>query len=120
MLLLFLEYPKFRFKLLKLNLNKYLSSEDNNSESKWGSLFKKSIQKITIEDLSDNVIREVAKKTEGFLGREIAKLMASVQAAVYGRSNCVLDSELFKEIVGYKVAEHQQRIKLASEDGQSA
>ncbi|KAL7255826.1 hypothetical protein ACSBR1_009874 [Camellia fascicularis] len=109
-----------RFKLLKLYLNKYLSGEDNNSESKWGSLFKKSTQKITIEDLSDDVIREAAKKTEGFSGREIAKLMASVQAAVYGRPDCVLDSELFKEIVDYKVAEHQQRIKLASEGGQSA
>ncbi|KAI8029225.1 ATPase family AAA domain-containing protein 3 [Camellia lanceoleosa] len=109
-----------RFKLLKLYLNKYLSGEDNNSESKWGSLFKKSTQKITIEELSDDVIREAAKKTEGFSGREIAKLMASVQAAVYGRPDCVLDSELFKEIVDYKVAEHQQRIKLASEGGQSA
>ncbi|CAL5366415.1 unnamed protein product [Camellia sinensis] len=109
-----------RFKLLKLYLNKYLSGEDNNSESRWGSLFKKSTQKITIEDLSDDVIREAAKKTEGFSGREIAKLMASVQAAVYGRPDCVLDSELFKEIVDYKVAEHQQRIKLASEGGQSA
>ncbi|KAL7231466.1 hypothetical protein ACSBR2_009671 [Camellia fascicularis] len=109
-----------RFKLLKLYLNKYLSGEDNNSESKWGSLFKKSTQKITIEDLSDDVIREAAKKTEGFSGREIAKLMASVQAAVYGRPDCVLDSELFNEIVDYKVAEHQQRIKLASEGGQSA
>lgn len=109
-----------RFKLLKLYLNKYLSGEDNNSESKWGSLFKKSTQKITMKDLSDDVIREAAKKTEGFSGREIAKLMASVQAAVYGRPDCVLDSELFKEIVDYKVAEHQQRIKLASEGGQSA
>ncbi|CAL5369223.1 unnamed protein product [Camellia sinensis] len=109
-----------RFKLLKLYLNKYLSGEDNNSESKWGSLFKKSTQKITIEDLSDDMIQEAAKKTEGFSGREIAKLMASVQAAVYGRPDCILDSELFKEIVDYKVAEHQQRIKLASEGGQSA
>ncbi|KAI7990632.1 Pleiotropic drug resistance protein 1 [Camellia lanceoleosa] len=42
--------------------------------------------------------------------------MANVQAAVYGRPDCVLDSELFKEIVDYKVAEHQQRIKLAFEE----
>ncbi|KAL0378145.1 UNVERIFIED_CONTAM: ATPase family AAA domain-containing protein 3 [Sesamum radiatum] len=42
-------------------------------------------------------------------------LCGSVQAAVYGRPDCVLDSNLFKEIVDYKVAEHHQRIKLASE-----
>ncbi|CAL5438584.1 unnamed protein product [Camellia sinensis] len=72
-----------------------------------------------MKDLSDDVIREAAKKTEDFSCREIAKLIASVQAAVYGRPDCVLDSELFKEIVDNKVAEHQQRIKLASEGGQS-
>ncbi|GFY86391.1 AAA-type ATPase family protein [Actinidia rufa] len=92
-----------RFKLLKLYLSKYLSGEDE-SDSKWGSLFTRRSQKITIKDLSDDVIREAAQKIEGFSGREIAKLMAGVQAAVYGRPDCVLDSELFKEIVDYKVA----------------
>ncbi|KAJ7953014.1 ATPase family AAA domain-containing protein 3 [Quillaja saponaria] len=105
-----------RFKLLKVYLNKYLSEETSNV-SKWGSLFKTQPQKITIEDLPDNVLREAARKTEGFSGREIAKLMASVQAAVYGRPNCVLDSQLLQEIVDYKVAEHHQRIKLAAEGG---
>ncbi|KAL3344407.1 hypothetical protein AABB24_023709 [Solanum stoloniferum] len=105
-----------RFQLLKLYLNKYLASEgDSDSNSKWGHLFKKSPQRITIKDLSDDVIREAAKKTEGFSGREIAKLVASVQATVYGSPDCVLDSQLFKEIVDYKVAEHHQRIKLAAE-----
>ncbi|KAL3376232.1 hypothetical protein AABB24_002934 [Solanum stoloniferum] len=105
-----------RFQLLKLYLNKYLAGEgDSDSNSKWGHLFKKSPQRITIKDLSDDVIREAAKKTEGFSGREIAKLVASVQATVYGSPDCVLDSQLFKEIVDYKVAEHHQRIKLAAE-----
>ncbi|GFY86396.1 AAA-type ATPase family protein [Actinidia rufa] len=81
-----------RFKLLKLYLSKYFSGEDE----------------------------KAAQKIEGFSSREIAKLMAGVQAAVYGRPDCVLDSELFKEIVDYKVAEHQQRIKLASEGSQLA
>ncbi|KAL6498110.1 hypothetical protein OROGR_028507 [Orobanche gracilis] len=103
-----------RYKLLKLYLTKYLCGEGNGG-SKYGNFFlKKKSQKITIKDLSDEVIREAAKRTEGFSGREIAKLMASVQAAVYGRPNCVLDSELFKEIVDYKVAEHHQRIILGS------
>ncbi|XP_071913515.1 uncharacterized protein [Coffea arabica] len=108
-----------RCKLLKLYLNKYLCGEDQSEdESKWGHLFKKRAQKITVKDVSDDVIREAAKKTEGFSGREIAKLMASVQAAVYGRPDCVLDSQLFKEMVNYKVAEHHQRVKLAAGDGE--
>ncbi|KZV47607.1 ATPase family AAA domain-containing protein 3-B-like [Dorcoceras hygrometricum] len=103
-----------RFKLLKLYLNKYLCGEDDNRNYKWSHLFKKKSQKISIKDLSDDDIKEAAQKTEGFSGREIAKLMASVQAAVYGCPDCVLDSNLFKEIVDYKVAEHHQRIKLAA------
>ncbi|KAJ6288433.1 hypothetical protein OIU76_024426 [Salix suchowensis] len=105
-----------RFKLLNLYLSNYLSNEGDSGSGK-GSLFKKKTQKITIKDISGDVIREAAKKTEGFSGREIAKLMASVQAAVYGRPDCVLDSQLFREVVDYKVVEHHQRLKLASEGG---
>ncbi|KAK2965888.1 hypothetical protein RJ640_011135 [Escallonia rubra] len=109
-----------RFKLLKLYLNKYLSGEGSSEQSWWGQLFKKKPREITIKDLSDDVLREAARKTEGFSGREIAKLMASVQAAVYGSPDCVLDSQLFNEIVDYKVAEHKQRIELAAESGLAA
>lgn len=105
-----------RLKLLKLYVNKYLC--DDNNGTKGGFLPKKQPQKITIEDLSEDVFREAAKKTEGFSGREIAKLVASVQAAVYGRPDCMLDSQLFREIVDYKVVEHHQRLKLAAEGGQ--
>lgn len=104
-----------RLKLLNLYLNKYLCDESNGS--KGGLFMKKQPQKITIKDLSEDVLKEAAKKTEGFSGREIAKLMASVQAAVYGRPDCALDSKLFREIVDYKVVEHHQRLKLAAEGG---
>lgn len=108
-----------RFKLLKLYLDKYLSDEGQ-STSKWNPLSKSKPQKVTIKDVSEDVIREAARKTEGFSGREIAKLMAGIQAAVYGRPDCVLDSQLFMEIVDYKVAEHHQRLKLVAEGGHPA
>ncbi|VVA99480.1 unnamed protein product [Arabis nemorensis] len=109
-----------RFKLLKLYLNKYLTGQDKDTNTKWSHLFKQQSQKITVEgDLTDQVIREAAKKTEGFSGREIAKLVAGVQAAVYGRPDCVLDSQLFEEIVDYKIQEHHQRARLATEGDQS-
>lgn len=111
-----------RFKLLNLYLNKYLTGQDKNGDkdTKWSHLFKNQSQKITVEgDLTDQVIREAAKKTEGFSGREIAKLVAGVQAAVYGRQDCVLDSQLFEEIVDYKIQEHHQRARLATEGDQS-
>ncbi|PKI68999.1 hypothetical protein CRG98_010621 [Punica granatum] len=112
-----LEFPlpgeKERFKLLKLYLDKYIAQAGSRKSGWLRNLFKKPQQKIEIKGLTDDVIREAAAKTEGFSGREIAKLMASVQAAVYGSENCVLDPNLFREVVDYKVAEHQQRRRLA-------
>ncbi|CAM8898376.1 unnamed protein product [Rhodiola kirilowii] len=105
-----------RFKLLKLYLNKYIAQAGARKPGFFSNLFKKEQQKIEIKGLTDEVLKEAAAKTEGFSGREIAKLMASVQAACYGSENCVLDANLFREVVDYKVAEHQQRQKLAGID----
>ncbi|KAL1324586.1 hypothetical protein HN51_034766 [Arachis hypogaea] len=109
-----------RFKLLKLYLDKYIAQAGSRKSGSIQSLFKGNPQKIEIKGLTDDIIKEAAAKTEGFSGREIAKLMASVQAAVYGSENCVLDPSLFREVVDYKVAEHQQRRKLAGADKASA
>lgn len=103
-----------RFQLLKLYLSQYISpkSEDKSSLR---SLFTKQQHNIVLKDVTDDDIREAAKRTEGFSGREIAKLMASIRAAVYGSPDCVLDSNLFREMVDFKVIEHHKRIKLAGE-----
>ncbi|KDP25119.1 hypothetical protein JCGZ_22654 [Jatropha curcas] len=119
-----LEFPlpgeEERFKLLKLYLDKYIAQTGVKSGGWLRNLFKKQPQKIEIKGLTDDILKEAAAKTEGFSGREIAKLMASVQAAVYGSQDCVLDPNLFREVVDYKVAEHQQRSKLASKsDGKN-
>lgn len=115
-----LEFPlpgeEERFKLLKLYLDKYIAQTGSRKSGLVESLFKGKPQQIEIKGLTDDIIKEAAAKTEGFSGREIAKLMASVQAAVYGSENCVLDPSLFREVVDYKVAEHQQRKKLAAGD----
>ncbi|XP_008809212.1 ATPase family AAA domain-containing protein 3-like [Phoenix dactylifera] len=115
-----LEFPlpgeEERFKLLKLYLDKYIAKAGDSKPS-WFNLFRRHQQKIEIKNITDDVIREAAVKTEGFSGREIAKLMASVQAAVYGSTDCELNPGLFREVVDYKVAEHQQRRKLAAAEG---
>jgi len=113
-----LEFPlpgeEERVKLLKLYLDKYIAQAGDNRTG-LASLLKGKQKKIEIKGLSEDVIREAAAKTEGFSGREIAKMMASVQAAVYGSTDCILDANLFREVVDYKVAEHHQRRKLAAE-----
>ncbi|XP_061369443.1 uncharacterized protein LOC133312287 [Gastrolobium bilobum] len=109
-----------RFKLLKLYLDKYIAQAGSVKSGLVQNLFKGKQQQIEIKGLTDDIIKEAAAKTDGFSGREIAKLMASVQAAVYGSKNCVLDQTLFCEVVDYKVAEHQQRRNLAATDKASA
>ncbi|KAH6813762.1 P-loop containing nucleoside triphosphate hydrolases superfamily protein [Perilla frutescens var. frutescens] len=103
-----------RYKLLQLYLRKYIAEAGERKRGFFSNLFRKQQQKIEIKGLNDDMIKEASAKTEGFSGREIAKLMASVQAAVYGSEDCVLDPALFREVVDYKVAEHQQRKKLAA------
>lgn len=105
-----------RFKLLKLYMEKYIAQVGSGKSTGLKNLLKKEQQKIEIKGMTDDILREASARTEGFSGREIAKLMASVQAAVYGSENCVLDPSLFREVVDYKVAEHQQRRKLAAAD----
>ncbi|CAM0944927.1 unnamed protein product [Alopecurus aequalis] len=103
-----------RFQLLKLYLKNYMLKEDV-KRSSWGSLLNKQPHKIQVRDVTDDVLRDAARKIDGFSGREIAKLLASVQAAVYGSPDCILNPQLFSEVVEYKIAEHHQRMKLASE-----
>jgi ATPase family AAA domain-containing protein 3A/B len=59
--------------------------------------------------VDDAAMREVAKRTEGFSGREIAKMMASVQGAVYGSAVAELSRETLFAVVAQKVAEHASR-----------
>ncbi|KAL6527031.1 hypothetical protein OROGR_016121 [Orobanche gracilis] len=106
-----------RFKLLKLYLSKYIAQAGARKPGLFSLLFGKQQKKIEINGLDDDIIKEAAAKTDGFSGREIAKLMAGVRAAVYGSRDCVLDPNLFREVVDYKVAEHQQRKKLGLAEG---
>ncbi|CAD6242865.1 unnamed protein product [Miscanthus lutarioriparius] len=105
-----------RFKLLKLYLDKYIVKAGDKHEKSWLRFFRRQPQKIEVKGITDDLIREAASKTQGFSGREIAKMMASVQAAVYGSKDCELTPGLFREVVDYKVAEHQQRRRLAGEE----
>lgn len=55
------------------------------------------------------MLQDAAKRTEGFSGRELAKMMASAQAAAYGSADGALTGDMFKRVVETKLREHQQR-----------
>lgn len=73
-----LEFPlpgeEERFKLLNLYLEKYIAEAGPSKPGLFDRLFKKEQQKIEIKGVTEELLKEAAAKTEGFSGREIAKL----------------------------------------------
>lgn len=59
--------------------------------------------------VNEVLVQEAAAATEGFSGRELAKMVASMQAAVYGSPEAVLTPAMFKSVLKMKLHEHQQR-----------
>lgn len=55
------------------------------------------------------MLLEAAKQTDGFSGRELAKLVASMQAAVYGSAQPILTKDMWQRVINMKVREHEQR-----------
>jgi hypothetical protein len=58
---------------------------------------------LLLADVDDAAVAEAAVATAGFSGRELAKMVASVQTAVYGGSEPILTLDLFRRVVGAKV-----------------
>ncbi|XP_002982368.2 ATPase family AAA domain-containing protein 3-B [Selaginella moellendorffii] len=114
-----LEFPlpglEEREKLIRLYLDKYIVQAGEGAKG-WKQYVAQQ-HKIEMKDVTDDVIREAAEMTEGFSGREIAKLLASVQGAVYGSKDSVLTAEEFRNVVACKVLEHQKRKELADSGG---
>lgn len=74
---------------------------------------KASADTIRVEGVTEQHVQEAADATEGFSGRELAKMISSIQTAVYGSAQPVLTPELFRNVVARKVAEHAQRQAFA-------
>lgn len=60
-------------------------------------------------DVTDAALKKVAEDVEGFSGREIAKMVASVQGAVYGSGAPELTLDVLRSVVRFKVGEHAAR-----------
>lgn len=74
---------------------------------------KSSADVIEVQGVGETELSEAASATEGFSGRELAKFMASVQAAVYGSHEPTLTPELFHQVLKRTLKEHAQRRAFA-------
>lgn len=66
-------------------------------------------EQIDVRGVTEQLLQQTAKATQGFSGRELAKFLAAVQAAVYGSAEPVLTPEIWKAVLDRKLYEHQQR-----------
>ena len=57
----------------------------------------------SVEGITEAHVDEAAKATEGFSGRSLAKMIASIQTAVYGTSQATLTPAVFQRVVARKV-----------------
>lgn len=77
-----------RKKMIAQYIDRYLL----NPPARWA-------KKVTTVDIGDEEIDRVVQDTEGFSGRQIAKLAIAWQAAAYGTEGAVLDKDSFFKTV---------------------
>jgi len=63
--------------------------------------------------VSENELKETAKRLDGFSGREISKLMISVQAHMFGSGKNCLEKDLYESVVRHSVKEHAKLTVMA-------
>lgn len=61
---------------------------------------------------------ELAKRTEGYSGREISKLIVSCQAGAYASEDGVLTEQMIEEKLQQSLDSHDKKIKWRSEEEQ--
>ena len=69
---------------------------------------------VTIENeaMDEKQVDEITKATEGFSGREIAKLMIAIQGNIYASTDGKLSREMITDIVYLKVKDHEMKIRM--------
>lgn len=98
--------PQERRRLVRLYFDKYILGKDHNPDKAGAA---QAAPTIPVVDVDDELLDRVAERTEGFSGRELAKLWAAIQAAVYGTEEGRLTAAILNGVLEYKVVEHQMR-----------
>ena len=96
-----------RVDLLKLYFDRFIKKSGEG-----GSMLRPIARiKIDPEVNWDDKLTEIAKKINGFSGREISKLCIAFQAAAYGKANASLDGSTVDEVVANRVQDHNEKKK---------
>lgn len=105
-----------RKRMVKLYFDKLIvrgadAGDEKGAKSFFAGLFKRSVpdRPVPVKDISDSDLDAVATATEGLSGREISKLMASVQAAAHGSTDGACTKQMLQEVTQTKIAEHKTK-----------
>jgi hypothetical protein len=65
----------------------------------------------------DSKLSKLAEQTQGFSGREIHKLFLSIQGAVFSSDDCMLNNEIWNNVIEWKLGEfaRKQALQLLGE-----
>jgi len=104
-----------RVEMVRLYLNSVVikMAEDSRKKTLFGG---SSTYTVDEECSSESNITSIAKKTDGFSGREISKLMISVQYAMLLDPNKCLSMKLLDEVLATKLKEHNQKYEYTHLD----
>jgi len=101
---------ELREKLLRQYFGEYLVRAGEKAGTGLVGAFKKRAARIDVAaDIDDAYFADLARRTEGFSGRGISKLMLSVQGAVYGQETPVVNRDVMEEVVQIKMREFEER-----------
>ena len=71
---------------------------------------------IRVEGFGDEELQQVAEVTEGFSGREIAKLCIAWQAAAYGTADGTLTPALAADLASARILQHRYKERWGREE----
>lgn len=110
-----------RVKIIEKYVNDYLLSSIglnityNTKLSKFIKLFKKAKPevKLNIKDncINQNKILEIAKQTEGFVGRDISKMVLSMQAQAFATNDKTLTEQIINKTVKDKIEQKKRSLE---------
>jgi len=108
-----------RFDLIKLYMRTVVEESVTTTGSSflkrlWNGVGSTKTYTVDKECLSDDFTKSVAKRTEGFSGREIAKLAIALQYAMMLSPEQHLSKDLFNSILDAKINEHAQKVSCHS------
>ena len=72
--------------------------------------------RINDDVMDEEQLRSIVAGTEGFIGREIGKLMVAIQAILYSSDTGKLTKDMVQTIAEIKVDEHREKLRMTAGD----